>query len=116
LDCVLLKEKCLNFEKYLKHNNLLDLDGLDLFSELNILKGDYRIGNDKLIDLLNNIKIINYFPNAYIAYKIMLTIPLLVTSYERRFSKLKLIKSLGSTIVSTKIKQTNFVVLLKKIF
>ena len=36
-------ECCLN-EKYLKHDNLLDLDGLDLFSELNILKGDYRIG------------------------------------------------------------------------
>jgi len=43
LDCVLLKEKCLNLEKYLKHDNLLDLNGLDLFSELNILKGDYRI-------------------------------------------------------------------------
>jgi len=30
-------------EKYLKHDNLLDLDDLDLFSELNILKRDYRI-------------------------------------------------------------------------
>jgi len=35
LGCVLLKEKCLNIEKYLKHDNLLDLNGLDLFSELN---------------------------------------------------------------------------------
>jgi len=31
-------------EKYLKHDNLLDIYGLDLFSELNILKGDYRVG------------------------------------------------------------------------
>jgi len=36
-------ESSLN-EKYLKHDNLLDLDGLDLFSELNILKENYRIG------------------------------------------------------------------------
>jgi len=28
---VLLKEKCLNLEKYLKHYNLLELDGLDLY-------------------------------------------------------------------------------------
>ncbi|KAL2957991.1 hypothetical protein AAZX31_18G182000 [Glycine max] len=33
-DCTLLKEKCLNLEKSLKHDNLLDVDGLDLFSEL----------------------------------------------------------------------------------
>ena len=39
----MIAEKCLNLEKYLKHDNLLDLDDLDLFSELNILKGDYRI-------------------------------------------------------------------------
>jgi len=38
LSCILLKEKCLNLQKY-----LLDLDGLDLFFELNILKGDCMI-------------------------------------------------------------------------
>jgi len=35
LGCVLLKEKYLNLEKYLKHDK--DLDGLDLFLELNFL-------------------------------------------------------------------------------
>ena len=38
LDCTFLKEKCLNIEKYLKRDNLLDIDGFDLFSELNILR------------------------------------------------------------------------------
>ncbi|KAL8461686.1 hypothetical protein ACS0TY_032973 [Phlomoides rotata] len=33
------------------------------------------------------------FPNAYIAYKILLTIPVTVASAERSFSKLKLIKT-----------------------
>jgi len=32
LDCIILKEKCLNLEKSLKHDNFLDSDGFDLFS------------------------------------------------------------------------------------
>jgi len=38
LNCTFLKEKCLNLEKLLKHDNLLDIDRFDLFSELNILR------------------------------------------------------------------------------
>ena len=67
LDCTLLKEKCLNLEKSLKHDNLLGVDGLNLFSELNILKEIIGLENDKPIDILNYIKRINSFPNAYIA-------------------------------------------------
>ena len=48
--------------------------------------------NDKPIDILNCIKRINSFPNAYITYRIMLTILVLVVSAERSFSKLKIIK------------------------
>jgi len=40
---VLLKEKCLNIEKYLKHDNLLGLNGLDLFFRIKYLKEDYKI-------------------------------------------------------------------------
>ena len=80
LDRVLLKEKCLNLEKYLKYDNLLDLDGLDLFSELNILKDIIGLGNDKQIDILNYIKKNNFFLNAFIAYKIMLLISVSVAS------------------------------------
>jgi len=87
LGCVLLKEKCLNLEKYLKRDDLLDLDGLDLFSELNILKEIIGLKNDKPIDILNYIKRINSFPNAYITYKIMLTIPISIASAERSFYK-----------------------------
>jgi len=35
---ILALEKCLNLETFLKRDNLLDLDELDLFAELNILK------------------------------------------------------------------------------
>ena len=104
MGCILLKEKCLNLEKYLKHDNLLDLDGLDLFSELNILNEIIGLENDKPIHILNYIKRINSFPNAYITYRIMLTIPVSVASAERSFSKLKLIKSyLRSTMYQQRL-------------
>jgi len=51
-----LKDKCLNLEKYLNHDNLLDLDDLDLFYELNILKEIIKLENDKPIDILYYIK------------------------------------------------------------
>ena len=46
----------------LKHDNLLDVDRLDLFSKLNILKEIIGLENDKPIDILNYIKRINSFP------------------------------------------------------
>ncbi|XP_058778632.1 uncharacterized protein LOC131652705 [Vicia villosa] len=88
-----LKENCFNFERSLKHNDKTDIDGLDLFMELQILKDIIKVENDTPIDILNYIKRLDSFPNAYIAYRIMLTIPITVASAERSFSKLKLIKS-----------------------
>jgi len=47
-----LQDKCLNLEKYFKHDNLLDLGGLDLFSELNILKETIGLENDNQLTFL----------------------------------------------------------------
>ena len=44
------------------------------------------------INILNYLKRLDYFPNAYIVYRILLTIHVTVVSVERKFSKLKLIK------------------------
>jgi len=61
-------------EQINKNKGDLFSDGLDLFSELNFLKEIIGLENDKQIEILNYIKRINYFPNAYIAYRIILTI------------------------------------------
>ena len=64
--------------------------------------------NDKPIDILHYIKIIDYFSYAYITYRIMLTIPLSITSAERDFSTLKIIKTyLKSTIFQDRLNELN---------
>jgi len=50
------KKRKMPKEKYLKHDNLLNFDGLDLFLKLNILKEILGLKNDKLINILNYIK------------------------------------------------------------
>ena len=52
-----------------------------------------QIDENTPINVLNYLKRLYYFPNAYIAYGILLTIPVMVASMEISFSKLKLIKS-----------------------
>ncbi|KAK4707971.1 hypothetical protein R3W88_028896 [Solanum pinnatisectum] len=93
LDDENLKKYCLNLECSLKHNTHSDIDGLDLFSELKVLRKIIKVEDNTLIEILNQIKRLDSFPNAYIAYRIMLTIPVTVASAERSFSKLKIIKS-----------------------
>jgi hypothetical protein len=89
-----LQNKCLHLESFLKR----DHDGLDLFSELKVLKEILQIEESATIYILNYIKRLDYFPNACIAYRIIL-IHVTVASTEKSFSKLKLIKSyLRSTI------------------
>jgi hypothetical protein len=93
LDYDNLKKYCVDLEGFLKHDNFSDLDGIDLFSELKVLQEILPKEKTTTTDILNFIKDLNCFPNASIAYRILLTIPVTVASAERSFSKLKLLKS-----------------------
>ena len=75
-----LKNNCLNLEYFLTHETYSDIDGLDLFSELKVLKEVLQINENSLINVLNYIKRLEYFPNACIAFRILLTIPVTAAS------------------------------------
>jgi hypothetical protein len=56
------------------------------------------------LDILNFLKQHDYFPNAIIAYRVLLTILVTVASAEQSFSKLKLLKSyLRSTMTQERL-------------
>ncbi|KAK4596796.1 hypothetical protein RGQ29_014721 [Quercus rubra] len=59
-------------------------DIFDLYSELIVLKEVVQIDENTPINVLNYLKRLDSFPNAYIAYRILLTIPITVASAERK--------------------------------
>ena len=80
LDGDSLQTYCLKLEDFLKHDIYYDIDSLDLFSELNVLKEILQIKYYTLIDILNHIKRLDSFSNTCIAYRILLTIHVTVVS------------------------------------
>ncbi|KAL6194958.1 hypothetical protein ACLB2K_036033 [Fragaria x ananassa] len=98
-----LRKSCDNLEKSLAHNGCSDIYGYDLFLELKILQSSLPRETKRAIDVLNYLrKMDGCFPNAYVAYRILLTIPVTVASAERSFSKLKLIKTYLRSTMSQK--------------
>ena len=48
-----------------------------------------QIDENTPINVLNYLKMLDSFPNVYIIYRILLTIPVMVVYVKRSFSKLK---------------------------
>lgn len=92
-----LLKACKNLETALSHNGKSDIDGDELLCELTLVSSLTK--SEKImhaIDILNAIQkrnMENAIPNVVIAFRIMLTLPVLVASGERSFSKLKIIKT-----------------------
>ena len=55
-----LQKCCLKLEDFLKYDVYYDIDGLDLFSELDVLKEILQINDYSPIDILNYIKKIRF--------------------------------------------------------
>ncbi|KAF8066158.1 hypothetical protein N665_1157s0005 [Sinapis alba] len=89
-----LETSCSILEDSLRHGEHSDIDGNDLFSEIKlfreILPEDIK-KSDEVLNFLRRYK--KGYPNIWIAYIVMFTIPVSVASAERSFSKLKLTKS-----------------------
>lgn len=90
-----LKTFCNSLDLFLTHDGHSDIDGTDLYHELLVLRNVIPENANRAIDVLNYLKRMDEsaFPNAWVAYRIMLTIPVTVASAERTFSRLKLIKT-----------------------
>ncbi|XP_055302581.1 uncharacterized protein LOC129568556 [Sitodiplosis mosellana] len=92
-----LQESCKKLEIALTHDGKSDIDGDDLFVELSLVSTLVKQDNiNHAIDILNSIqkrKMENLVPNAAIALRILLTIPVSVATGERSFSRLKLTKT-----------------------
>ena len=88
----------------------LDIDGKDLFIELQVLqemlpdeayKGELPW---TAIQIMEFAKEMDMFPCVLVAYRILLTVPVTVASAKRSFSKLKLLKSyLRSTMTQERL-------------
>ena len=89
-----LKSCCDKLEKFMRHNMDFDIDGDGLFYDLKIVRKCLPKETKRAIEVLDYLKMMDFcFPNVWIAYGILLTIPVTVASAEKSFSKLKLIKS-----------------------
>ncbi|XP_023735455.1 uncharacterized protein LOC111883363 [Lactuca sativa] len=70
-----LKESCIKFATTFSKENVSDVDSSELFSELKVLK--MILPNDIIyvVDILDFVKALDCYPNTFIAYRILLTIP-----------------------------------------
>ncbi len=93
LDNTSLKSSYDNLEAALKRDEKSDIDANELYTELRFLQDFIPKENMGPLEILKFLKRHDCFPNASIAYRILLTIPVTVASAERSISKLKLLKS-----------------------
>ncbi|XP_049806820.1 zinc finger MYM-type protein 1-like [Schistocerca nitens] len=97
-----LDTKCRNLAAILQDHESSDIDALELREELKELSTLVKPG----IGPRETLKFVgrhNFFPYVNIALRILLTLPVIVASGKRSFSKLKMIKTYRSTMSQTRL-------------
>ena len=106
LDNDSLQKYYLKLEDFLKHDVYYDIDGLDLSSELNVLKEILQIKDYSPTDILNYVKRLNSYPNTCIANRILLIMPV-----TKKFFKIKINKIISKiNNVPRKIKWISYII------
>ena len=99
-----LRKCCTIFADAFTHDNSSNVDLDDFFSELKVLQLTLP---DKLMsatEILQFVTDVDCYPNVSIAYRILLTVPVIVASAKRSFSKLKILKNcLRSTMLQERL-------------
>nr|TKW36879.1 hypothetical protein SEVIR_1G010800v2 [Setaria viridis] len=91
---------CTTFAKSFSHENKPDVELDDFFSELKVLQVSLPEELMSAPEIPQFVKAADGYPNVSIAYRILLTIRVIVASAERNFSELKLLKNcLRSTML-----------------
>lgn len=94
-----ISKSCKALESQLTSTNddSRDIDSVMLLDELNSLKTTLPLTLEKtprvILSFIIENDLVELYPNAVVAFRIFLTIPVTVASSERSFSKLKLIKT-----------------------
>jgi hypothetical protein len=94
LDGSHIKDRCTKLAHTLSlESGACDVELNDLISELGVLQ--YALPNKSMtgLEIFEYVRAADCYPNIYIAYRILFTLPVTVASAERSFSKLKLLKN-----------------------
>jgi len=101
-----LLEHCQTLSTALSHDGQPDIDGRELVSEMLNFPHlpSKNMTNIELLTFLHEKKLMEIFPNMWVALRISATLPVTVAAAERSFSKLKLIKKyLRSTMAQERL-------------
>jgi hypothetical protein len=93
LDEVDLWSHCKTFAEKFTHENSFDVEINDFYSELKVLQVsllDYSMSAPEVMKFVMDA---DCYPNVTVAYRILLTVHVIVASAEKSFSKLKLLKN-----------------------
>uniref|UniRef100_A0A8I6XWK6 HAT C-terminal dimerisation domain-containing protein n=1 Tax=Hordeum vulgare subsp. vulgare TaxID=112509 RepID=A0A8I6XWK6_HORVV len=87
------KISCTKFASSFSSSRSCDVDLNDLISELTVIQSTLPDRAMSVMDIFEFVRESDCYPNISIAYRIFFTMPVTVTSAERSFSKLKLLKN-----------------------